>query len=58
MIRCEPPKPRSERVNDRLSDIIPLCDDLDVEEMAWVTAACLKLLALKCDGSWEQLRRA
>jgi len=49
-------EPRTERVNTRLGEIIPLCDDLDPGEVAWVVAACFKLLALKLDGSWERLK--
>ncbi len=49
-------KKMTKKAGKCLKEIIPLCDDLDADEMAWVVAACFKLLSLKLSGDWERIR--
>ena len=34
-----------------LRRIIPICEDLTVDEQAWVTSACLRYLVMKIEAS-------
>ena len=44
-------KAMPKRVVQVLQRIIPVCQDLTVDEQAWVTAACLRYLCMKIEGS-------
>ena len=39
------------RVARILSQIVPMCQDLTVDEQAWVTSACLRYLVMKIEDS-------
>jgi hypothetical protein len=40
-----------QRVIKVLRRIVPMCQDLTVDEQAWVTAACLRYLCMKIESS-------
>jgi hypothetical protein len=40
-----------ERIGGKLTDLMSICEDMTVDEMGWIGAACLRLIVMKVEKS-------